>query len=103
MYAIRSYYDPRHIRAREREGSGLTLPLKKYARENGVRFAESVFITRLLTSKPGRIAAAVGITRDGKFLAFVSTCFVLATGGFAQIFLHTNNAPGNSGDRNNFV
>lgn len=89
---------PRHIRAREREGSGLTLPLKKYARENGVRFAESVFITRLLTSKTGRIAAAVGITRDGKFLAFVSTCFVLATGGFAQIFLHTNNAPGNSGD-----
>ncbi len=89
---------PRHIRAREREGSGLVLPLKKYALENGVRFAESVFITRLLTSKPGRIAAAAGIMRDGKFLVFVSKCFVLATGGFAQIYLHTNNAPGISGD-----
>ena len=89
---------PRHIRVREREGRGLTLPLKKYARESGVRFADSVFITRLLTSKAGRIAAAAGITRDGKFLAFVSKCFVLATGGFAQIYLHTNNAPGITGD-----
>jgi succinate dehydrogenase/fumarate reductase flavoprotein subunit len=89
---------PRHIRARGREGRGLALPLKKYARENGVRFADSVFITRLLTSKAGRIAVAAGITRDGKFLAFVSKCFVLATGGFAQIYLHTNNAPGICGD-----
>jgi succinate dehydrogenase/fumarate reductase flavoprotein subunit len=89
---------PRHIRAREHEGRGLILPLKKYARENGVRLADSVFITRLLTSKAGRIAAAAGITRDGKFLAFVSKCFVLATGGFAQIFLHTNNAAGICGD-----
>jgi len=89
---------PRHIRAREREGRGLVLPLKKYALGNGVRLADSVFITRLLTSKAGRIAAAVGITRDGKFLAFVSKCFVLATGGFAQIYLHTNNAPGICGD-----
>jgi len=89
---------PRHVRVREREGSGLVLPLKKYASENGVRFADTVFITRLLTSKAGRIAAAAGITRDGKLLAFMSRCFVLATGGFAQIFLHTNNAPGICGD-----
>ncbi|MEJ2098724.1 MAG: FAD-binding protein [Desulfobacterales bacterium] len=89
---------PRHIMALGREGSGLVLPLKKYAGESGVRFADSVFITRLLTSKNGRIATAVGITRDGKFIAFVSRCFVLATGGFAQIFLHTNNAPGICGD-----
>lgn len=89
---------PRHIRARGREGSGLALPLNKYARENGVRFADSVFITRLLTSKAGRITAAAGMTREGKFFAFVSKCFVLATGGFAQIYLHTNNAPGICGD-----
>ena len=88
----------RHIRAREREGSGLVLPLKKYALENGVRFAESVFITRLLTSEGNRIAAATGITRDGQLIAFVGKCFLLATGGFAQIYLHTNNAPGISGD-----
>jgi succinate dehydrogenase/fumarate reductase flavoprotein subunit len=89
---------PRHIRARGKEGSGLILPLKKYARKKGVRFADSVFITRLLTSKTDCIAAAAGITRDGEFLAFVGKCFVLATGGFAQIFLHTNNAPGICGD-----
>ena len=85
---------PRHLRARGREGSGLALPLYRYARNNGVRFADSVFITRLLTSKGGRIAAAAGITRKGQFFAFVSKCFVLATGGFAQIYLQTNNAPG---------
>jgi succinate dehydrogenase/fumarate reductase flavoprotein subunit len=89
---------PRHLRARGREGRGLILPLKTYARENGVRIADSVFITRLLTSKADRIAAATGITRGGEFFAFVSKCFVLATGGFAQIFLHTNNAPGICGD-----
>ena len=88
----------RHILALGREGSGLILPLKKYAGKNGVRFAESVFITRLLASKEDRVAAAVGITRDGKFIAFISRCFVLTTGGFAQIFLHTNNAPGICGD-----
>jgi succinate dehydrogenase/fumarate reductase flavoprotein subunit len=89
---------PRHIRARRREGSGLTFPLKKYARKIGVRFADSIFITRLLTSKAGRITAATGIARDGKFIALVSKCFVLATGGFGQIFLYTNNAPGICGD-----
>lgn len=89
---------PRHIRALGRKGRGLALPLKKYACEIGVRFADSVFITRLLTSKAGRIAAAAGITREGKFLAFMGKCFVLATGGFAQIYLHTNNAPGICGD-----
>ena len=88
----------RHLRVREREGSGLTLPLKKYARELGVRFVDSVFITRLLTTDAGRIAAAAGITRDGQFFAFLSKCLVLATGGFAQIYLHTNNAPGITGD-----
>jgi len=89
---------PRHLRTRGREGSGLIFPLIKYARKNRVRFAGSVFITRLLISKTGRVAAAAGITRDGRFMAFVSKCFVLATGGFAQIFLHTNNAAGICGD-----
>ncbi len=88
----------RHVRVREGEGRGLVLPLIKYAAEIGVRFADSVFVTRLLTSTGGRIAAAVGITREGRFIVFTSRCFVLATGGFAQIFLHTNNAPGISGD-----
>jgi succinate dehydrogenase/fumarate reductase flavoprotein subunit len=88
----------RHVRVREGNGSGLVLPLIKYAAQIGVRFAESIFITRLLTSKGGRIAAAEGMTRNGKVIAFLSKCFVLATGGFGQIFLHTNNAPGISGD-----
>lgn len=88
----------RHVRARGREGNGIVLALKHYARKIGVRFVDSVFITRLMTTHAGRIAAATGITREAKFFAFVNKCLVLATGGFAQVYLYTNNAAGITGD-----
>jgi len=88
----------RHVRAEEWTGTGFSLPLINYARKIGVRFADRVFITRLFNSKNGRIAAATGISRDGRFLAFQGRCLVLATGGYAHIYLHTNNAPGITGD-----
>ena len=86
----------RHARAEQ--GTGFSRPLIKYAKKIGVRFADRVFITRLFRSKNGRIAAATGITRDGQFLTFQGRCLVLTTGGYAQIYLHTNNAPGITGD-----
>jgi succinate dehydrogenase/fumarate reductase flavoprotein subunit len=89
---------PRHVRADPEIGRSITLPLRKYAGEKGVRFADRVFITRLFSSKDGRITAAMGITHDGRTLAFQGNCFVLATGGFGQMYLHTNNAPGITGD-----
>jgi succinate dehydrogenase/fumarate reductase flavoprotein subunit len=89
---------PRHARAEHHSGIGLTLPLIKYAKEKGVRFADRVFITRLIPSRDGRIASAVGFNRHGDFLAFLCNCMILATGGFAPIYLHHNNAPGITGD-----
>jgi succinate dehydrogenase/fumarate reductase flavoprotein subunit len=87
---------PRHVRGEHQAGRDLVIPLREYAKKIGVRFAERITITRLLTSNE-RVAAAIGVSRDGRFLAFVAKCMILASGGFAQIYLHTNNAAGACG------
>jgi succinate dehydrogenase/fumarate reductase flavoprotein subunit len=101
--SIRAFHAPGHryarcVRAEQQSGRGLTLPLRKYAKEKGVRFADRVFVTRLLTSAGGRIAGVVGFTHDGILLPFVSSTVVLATGGFGHAYLRNNNAPGITGD-----
>lgn len=88
---------PRHVRGEHQTGRDFILPLREYAQKIGVRFAEKILITRFFTSK-GRIAAATGIAQDGRFLCFVTNCSILATGGFAQVYLHNNNAAGMTGD-----
>ena len=88
---------PRHVRGQNRTGSDLVLPLKRYAEKIGVRFADRVFITRLFSSG-GRVAAASGVSHDGRFLVFTAGSVILATGGFGQVYLHTNNAAGITGD-----
>jgi succinate dehydrogenase/fumarate reductase flavoprotein subunit len=45
-----------------------------------------------------RICGAAGITADGRFFALHAKVVVLATGGYAQIYLNTNNVPGITGD-----
>lgn len=87
----------RHVRGEHHTGRDFTIPLREYARSIGVRFAERIFITKVFTST-NRVAAATGITYDGHFLDFATTCVILATGGFAQIYLHNNNAAGMTGD-----
>jgi len=87
----------RHVRGEHRTGSDLMLPLKQYAEKIGVRFADRVFITRLFSSN-NRIAGASGISHDGRFLVFTCASLILATGGFGQAYLHTNNAAGITGD-----
>ncbi|MBU2499573.1 MAG: FAD-binding protein, partial [Proteobacteria bacterium] len=89
---------PRHVRAEHQTGRSITLPLREHARKQGVRFADRVLITKLFASREGRISAAVGMTREGSFLAFCGHCCVLATGGFGQVYLQTNNAPGITGN-----
>lgn len=86
----------RHISVLNRRGSGYMLPLKQYAEKIGVRFFDHVFVNKLFTCND-RIAAATGIDRNGTFLTFEARCVILATGGFSQIYLHTNNAPGITG------
>ena len=87
----------RHIHPQRRVGSEIILPLKAYAKEIGVRFSDRVFITRLFSSE-GQIVGASGVMEDGCFTIFAATCVILATGGFAHIYLHTDNAPGITGD-----
>lgn len=88
---------PRHILGEHQTGRDFMVPLKAYARKIGVRFIERAFITRLFTSS-NRIAAATGIAQDGSFLTFVANCIIITTGGFAQVYLHNNNAAGMTGD-----
>ena len=73
------------------------LPIKEYARRIGVRFLDRVFVTRLIP-QGDRVAAAAGISEDGEFYSIGFRSAVLATGGYARIYLHTNNAPGIQGD-----
>jgi succinate dehydrogenase/fumarate reductase flavoprotein subunit len=88
---------PRHVRSHNRSGRDFMIPLRSYAEKVGVGFMDRVFITKLL-SAGGRIAGATGITQDGNFAAIAAPCVMLATGGFAQAYLHTNNAAGMTGD-----
>jgi succinate dehydrogenase/fumarate reductase flavoprotein subunit len=88
---------PRHVSGENRKGSDLILPLKQYAEKIGVRFADRVFVTRLFSSG-NRVAAASGVSHDGRFLVFTAGAVILATGGFGQVYLHTNNAAGITGD-----
>ncbi len=88
---------PRHVRGENRTGSDLMLPIKAYATRIGVRVLDKVFITRLIRRRD-QLAAAAGISQDGVFHSIGFRCAVLATGGYARIYLHTNNAPGIQGD-----
>ncbi len=88
---------PRQVRGQHRTGSDLILPLRQYAEKIGVRFVDRVFITRLFSSD-NRVTAASGVSHDGRFLVFTAGSVILTTGGFGQVYLHTNNAAGITGD-----
>ncbi len=88
---------PRHVHGQDRSGRDYMIPLRAYAERIGVRFMDRVFITRLISSG-GRIAGATGIAQDETFLNLSANCIVLATGGFARVYLHNNNAAGMTGD-----
>jgi succinate dehydrogenase/fumarate reductase flavoprotein subunit len=89
--------NPRHVQAPTQRGRKYTLPLAKTARKSGVKFLEHVFITKLYVFGD-RIAGASGVSADGEFVTVQAACVILATGGYAQIFSRTNNAPGITGD-----
>ncbi len=97
LIRIAGHRHPRHVHGAGWRGSDLVLPLRRRAEAVGVRMAEQVFVSRLL-SADGRICGAAGITPDGRFLAIQAKAVVLATGGYAQVFRNTNNAPGITGD-----
>ena len=88
---------PRHFHSVDSRGTNYTIPLKKYASKIGVGFIERVFITRLLTQN-GKATGAIGVDKEGRLLVFQASAIVLATGGFGQIYLHSSNAAGITGD-----
>jgi succinate dehydrogenase/fumarate reductase flavoprotein subunit len=88
---------PRQVRGENRTGSDLMLPIREYAARIGVRFLDRVFVTRLIL-QGDRVAAATGVSQDGTFYALGFRCAVLATGGYARVYHHSNNAPGIQGD-----
>ena len=88
---------PRHFHSVESRGTNYTIPLKKYASKIGVGFMEKVFISQLLTHD-GKTTGAIGVDKEGRLLAFQAPAVVLATGGFGQIYLHSSNAAGITGD-----
>ncbi len=88
---------PRHVYGENWIGSDLVFPIKRRAKEEGVRFIEQAFVTRLLATED-LITGATAVTKDGMFLTIQAKAVILATGGYAQIFLNTNNVPGITGD-----
>lgn len=87
----------RHVHGAAWRGSEIVLPLRQRARQTGVRFAEHLLVTRLIAAGP-RICGAAAVTPEGRFYAIQAGAVVLATGGYAQIYLNTNNVPGITGD-----
>ena len=88
---------PRHVHGVNWVGSDLVMPLNHRAEQLGVRILEHVFVSRLIADGK-RVDGATGITADGRFLCIHAKAVVLATGGYAQIFMNTNNVPGITGD-----
>ena len=94
---IPGHHYARHVHGENWTGSDLIKPLRRRAEATGVRFEENVFVTRLLTSE-GKVSGATGVTAEGNFITIQAKSVVLATGGYAQIYLNTNNAAGITGD-----
>ncbi len=94
---IPGHHYARHVHGENWTGSDLVNPLRRRAEEEGVRFEENIFITRLLKSG-GKISGATGVTSEGNFITIQAKTVILATGGYAQIYLNTNNAAGITGD-----
>ncbi len=94
---IPGHHYARHVHGENWTGSDLVKPLTNRAKAAGVRFKDHLFITRLITSE-GKICGATGVTTDGDFITIQAKAVVLATGGYAQIYLNTNNAHGITGD-----
>jgi len=87
----------RHVRSQNSTGKDFIIPMRKYAEEIGVQLVEKVMITRLFTSD-GRFATATGISENNKFFSFRAGALVIATGGFAQVYLNNDNAASATGD-----
>ena len=78
-------------------GYGLTKPLRDYAESIGVRFLEGVMALDLIKDEFVNGAVFYDISRNRLFIV-KAKAVILATGGYSQVFLHTDNPVRVSGD-----
>ncbi|MBI2847123.1 MAG: FAD-binding protein [Chloroflexi bacterium] len=88
---------PRNAYGENNIGTDLSLPLRAYAQKLGIKFLEGIMVTRLLIAGDQAVGA-VGIDPRGEMVVFKAKATILACGGLGQIYLHTNNAAGITGD-----
>lgn len=79
-------------------GTGLTIPLVKFARSIGVQILESIVVARL--EKSGDVVfGAVGFNRlSGEVIAFHARSVILASGGAGRLYSRTDNPVGTTGE-----
>ncbi|MFH1152384.1 MAG: FAD-dependent oxidoreductase [Pseudomonadota bacterium] len=97
VFRIPGHTHARHIAGRNWKGSDLIFPMKRKAVDSGVRFLEKIAVSKLVVSG-NRVCGATAVSEDGIFTAIEAKSVILATGGYARVFLNTNNAPGITGD-----
>ena len=97
MALMAGHTNPRNVFGDHAVGIDLTVPLRDYAVETGVKTKEGVLITYLLQNE-NTVFGAVGIDDEGGVYVFNAKSVVLATGGAGEIYLKTSNAPGSTGD-----
>lgn len=79
-------------------GTGLTLPLLKFARELGVTVMENVIIASLEKSGESVVGAAGFNRLKGEVISFSAKSVVLCSGGAGQIYMRTDNPVGTTGE-----
>ncbi len=79
------------------QGMAITQPLRKMAKEKGVKFLEGISIYKLIKEKD-QITGALGLTKDGQQIVIYAKAIILTTGGCGQIFANNNNTNDITGD-----
>jgi succinate dehydrogenase/fumarate reductase flavoprotein subunit len=88
---------PRGVAVESFKGINITIPMRRYAAEIGVKFIEGILVTRLLQADHG-VVGVLGLDNKGQVVIINAKSTILATGGAGQIYLKTSNAPETTGD-----
>ncbi len=79
-------------------GTGLTLPLVKFARSSGVKILENVIVAKLEKSGDTVVGAAGFNRLNGEVISLQAKSVVLASGGAGRIYSRTDNPVGTTGE-----
>jgi len=79
-------------------GTGLTLPLSRYARSSGVIILENVIVAGLEKSGDCAVGAAGFNRLNGEVIPLHAKSIILASGGAGRIYSRTDNPVGTTGE-----